>query len=311
MSSYLQDLSRELSDVGIRGRHRARIVAEFSDHLECEPDAALGAPGDLARRFADELGTARARRAALRSFAALALAGIVFTIAAVALQATGRSLPQLHPSSTPLADLALGLIAVGAQVAFASGVLALLRSVRLRDELVLPRREAIFLGRRALVGLVMGSACLVGLALVAAEYEQHLPGWWKVLALSAAGVGACGLAAAAPAVLATIRIRPLQSGPAGDLFDDLGPFVPAPLRGRPWLFALLFAAALGGIVAAVGVSQNDPFDGLARGALDALACLAGFAALGPYLGIWRPASIGRRHTSDHDEQAGTAGPEAA
>jgi hypothetical protein len=288
--TYIEELSGQLRAVGIRGRLHRRILAEFSDHLESEPDASLGDPADLARRFADELGTARARRAGLRCFTALGAAGILCTIAAVALQRTGRSLPQLHPSSTPLADLGLGLIALGAQVALAAGALALLRTVRLRNELVLARREAIFVGRRALVGLAMGLACLVGLALVAAVYQHHLPGWWTALALSAAGLGACGLAAAAPAVVATIRVRPLQSGRAGDLFDDLGPFVPSPLRGRPWLFALLFAAALGGVLAAVGISQNDPFDGLARGALDALACLAGFAVLGPYLGIWRSAA---------------------
>ena len=51
-------------------------------------------------------------------------------------------------------------------------------------------------------------------------------------------------------------------------------------------FALLFAASLFVLVALQGVVTSDPFDGLARGVLEACACLLGFAALGPYVGLW-------------------------
>lgn len=286
MSTYLDTLSRELSEVGIRGRLRTRILAEFGDHLASDPHAELGIPADLARRFADELGTGRSRKGAFVAFVALAGAGVLFAAAFLALQVTtGLPLGRLHPTSTPLADLGLALVAIGGQVAFVSGVLALLRAIRLRHDRVVSRREATFLGRRALIGLVAGLACLAGLGLVAAEFGGFPPPWWKPLALGAAGLGACLLAGAAPAVFCALRLRPVQSGRAGGLADDLGPLVPARLRERPWLLALIIAAALGALIALAGLAQDDPFDGLARGAADAVACLAGFAVLGRYLGL--------------------------
>ncbi|MFZ1997573.1 MAG: hypothetical protein WAU75_25870, partial [Solirubrobacteraceae bacterium] len=76
-------LGQELTAVGISGRLRGRILDEFADHLTCDPQAALGEPGALARQFADELGSTRARRAAVIAFAALALAGTLFGLAFV------------------------------------------------------------------------------------------------------------------------------------------------------------------------------------------------------------------------------------
>src|SRR3954447_12163390 len=81
--SFHERLPRELAAVGISGRLRPRILEEFDDHLASDPQADLGDPGELARQFADELGSFRARRAAVRSFAALALAGILFAVALV------------------------------------------------------------------------------------------------------------------------------------------------------------------------------------------------------------------------------------
>ncbi len=74
--TYLDALESELTATGIPARRRRRIVAEFADHLHEDPAAELGAPSELAKQFADELGTSRARAAAFRSFAALAFAGI-------------------------------------------------------------------------------------------------------------------------------------------------------------------------------------------------------------------------------------------
>jgi hypothetical protein len=34
-----------------------------------------------------------------------------------------------------------------------------------------------------------------------------------------------------------------------------------------------------------GVIANDPYDGVARGLLDAAACMTGFIVLGRYLGL--------------------------
>jgi len=60
--SFLSDLRRELAARGIRGRLADRIVAEFADHLACDPDANLGTPEEIAERFAAELPVARTRR---------------------------------------------------------------------------------------------------------------------------------------------------------------------------------------------------------------------------------------------------------
>jgi hypothetical protein len=44
---------------------------------------------------------------------------------------------------------------------------------------------------------------------------------------------------------------------------------------------------------------HDPFDGMTRGLLDALACLVGFATLGRFIGLWRPRVVGdRRRAAD-------------
>ena len=67
----------------------------------------------------------------------------------------------------------------------------------------------------------------------------------------------------------------------GDLFDDLG------FRTDPWRFARRLAIGLGLVVFLVAAVQGDPFDGALNGAAEALACLAGFAAFGRYLGLRR------------------------
>jgi hypothetical protein len=288
--TYVDELSQRLADVGIRGRLRTRIVAEFADHLACDPEAKLGAPEDVARRFADELGTQRARRAALLAFGALAVAGLLFAGAFLASQAEGLPVSRWGQDAPPLGAVGLVLIAIGAQVAFVAGLLALLRTFRLRRDPILARGEAVFLARRAMVGLVAGFACLVGLALVGAEFAHRMPPWWQPLAFGAAVVGACFLAAATPAVMAGMRVRPVQPGPVGDLSDDLGPLVPPQLQGRPWLLALLVALGVGAVIALAGVIQDDPYDGLLRGIADGTACLIGFALLGSYLGLRQIAS---------------------
>jgi hypothetical protein len=93
------------------------------------------------------------------------------------------------------------------------------------------------------------------------------------------------LLAAAPAVRAAARLRPVAAGGRGDLFDDLGPLVPTRMRGHDWALAFGVAGAVAVVITLAGVAQSDGFDGAARGIADALACLAGFALLGSYLGI--------------------------
>jgi hypothetical protein len=80
-------------------------------------------------------------------------------------------------------------------------------------------------------------------------------------------------------------LRPVAAGPAGDLFDDLGSPAPRPLRGRPWILALLLAGTIAITITAAGVLQSDGYDGALRGLADGGACLMGFAVLGRYLGL--------------------------
>jgi hypothetical protein len=283
--TYVESLSGELARVGIRGRLRDRILAEIGDHLESDPEAALGDPADLAKQFADELGTARARKAAFATFAVLALAAAAVAVSWLGSRATGLAWPKVHPPSRVLADLGFLLVAVCAQVALVTGVLAAVRAVRRHRVTVIPRAEATVIARRSIVALLAGAGTMAGLALVTIEFHGGQPSWWMPATLGAAAAAVCGLLAAVPAVLAAMRVRPSADGDGGDLFADLGAFTPPPLRGRPWAFAVTIAAALVVIVTVAGVLQSDPYDGAVRGVVEGFACLTGFAVLGRYLGL--------------------------
>jgi hypothetical protein len=293
-NDYMNHLRDALSATGIRGRLRTRILVELEDHLRCDPNANLGSPPELARQFADEHGTSRARRGVVATFAALALAGILF--AATFIAATnmpGSTSPGMFRSAQAqgqaLAILGGAIAAIAAQVAFATGLLAALRLLWRRDELVLSRTEATVIVRRTAIALGSGIATMAGVALMALEVTGSGGSSWPTLALIASSVGAAVLIAVAPTVLSAARLLPTATGDAGDIFDDLGPFVPTRLRGRPWLLALTVAIALGVGVALVGVIASDPYDGILRGIAEALACFAGFTVLGSYIGL-RPAA---------------------
>ena len=283
---YGDDLARALGRVGIGGGLRRRIVAEIADHLASDPSAPLGPADALARRFADELGTSRSRRAAFAAFAALALAGVAFTVAFVAL-AAARDLPRLHARMPLLGELAAGLTILAPQLAFVAGVLAALRAYRRRHDDALSAAEAALLHRRTALALVAGLAAMCGLALLVFEYEASLPAWLTTLGYACAAAGGAAVAAAAPATLAAVRVRVSAAGEADDVFADLGPLVPAGLRGRPWPFARAVAVLVFLAVTAAGVAQADPFDGALRGLVEAAAVLGGFALLGRYLGLRR------------------------
>jgi hypothetical protein len=285
--TYVEDLNHELAAVGITGRLRRRISAEIEDHLACDPQAELGAPRVVARRFADELGTSRALRAAAVSFAALALAGILF---ALAFLTSPYGFFGSGPRGGPaLGRLATALALVAPQVAFVAGILAALRALNRRRTAVMPAAEAAVLVRRAAVGAASGVATMVGLGLLAVEYHRYAPGSWQTFAEVSAGVGIVALGACAPALVSAVRLGPVAPGPAGDIFTDLGRWTPTLLRGRPWRLALIVAAAIVVSVTVTGIAASDPFDGAARGIADGLACLVGFATLGRYLGLWVPA----------------------
>lgn len=285
--SYPERLARELAAVGIGGAKRTRIVTEIEDHLACDRDAKLGDPAALARQFADELGTRQARRAALRAFGSLAIAGLLFAVAVLAVQRAGGFALRIGQSESRLGAIGLTLSVVGAQVALVAGALGCVRALRRRHAEVLPRAEALVLVRRAGVGLAGGLAAMVGLALAAVGLEGHIAEWWNTLALALAGAGMLALSAAASAVLAAHRLRPVADGPAGDLSDDLRGLLPTRLNAGSWRFALLVSGAVVVAIALAGVVQDDPFDGLFRGLADGAACLAGYALLGSYLGLSR------------------------
>ena len=281
----VRDLSRELARAGVPRRLRRRIEAEFTDHLACDPQAELGRAADVARSFADQLGTSRVRRAAFAAFAALAIAGSLFAVAFVSAGWAGPNGSRVYMSSAAAGYAGTVLVLFVPQLALVAGSLAALRAFRRRHDTVIPRREATVIGRRTTVALASGLASMGGLLLLGLEFNGRLAGWWTSLTLAAAAAGTCAIAIALPAFVFAARLRPLARGSAGDLFDDLDGVVPARLQGRPWALACFVAGAVGLAVALSGALQADGIDGALRGLAEALACLIGFALLGRYLGL--------------------------
>lgn len=294
---YLAELGGALRDAGIHGGRRARILMEFEEHLLSNPDADLGDPRELAAQFADELGSDLARSAAIRAFAALALAGVLFAIAFVtggrghSFSAAGSN-PAVHGlawavanSNPPLAaQIAMAACLVAVQVSVVAGVLGLLRAIRLKGHPVVATQEAAILVRRAGVALGSGAVTMLALPLVALS-SPGLSSGWKVLAFVLAGVGLVAIASAVPAVRAALRLKPRVEGRAGDLLCDLDVISPVRLPGSPWQLAVGLALGIVVVLTAAGLAQSDPFDGALRGIFDGLACLAGFGLLGRYLGL--------------------------
>ena len=280
IDAYLDALSSELGNVGVRGRLRRRILAESEDHLRSDPDAVerFGAPAELANAFAAELGTRASRRAAVGAFLALGVAGGVYALSFVGASFAGHPPPDTWPL---LAQLALVAVIIAPQISFVAGSLALVRVLR-RREPVLPSAELTVINRRTSIALAFGLVTMVALGLLAFELKNDSASWWVAFTLAGVAIATPLLVLAAlPAAVAS-RLRPLVAGDAGDLFDDLG-FG----RTNPWRFAGMVALALGFVVFLVAAVQGDPFDGALNGAAEALACLAGFAALGRYLSLRR------------------------
>ncbi len=291
MSSEFQtQLGRELSAAGITGRARRRILDEFADHLACDPNAQLGEPAALARQFADEVGSARARRAAVVSFGALALAGSLFGLAFVTSDAAFGATPKGGPE---IGQIATAVAILFSQVSFVAGTLAALRWVQRRGSGVLPAAEAKVIVRRAAVGVICGIVTMVSLGTVAIAYHRFQPSAWATFAIVAASVGTAALLASLPALWEAARLRPVAEGGAGDIFDDLGGLVPRPLAGHPWLLAVLVSAAVAVVITLVAVPAQDAIDGAVRGLADAALCMVGFATLGRYLGLWGPGRASR------------------
>src|SRR5262249_38207347 len=144
---YLGRLGKELARVGIRGRARARILAEAADHLAEGDEAAFGDPRELAQLFADELATQATTRAAFLAFAALGAAGAAFAVGWIGMITRGTG------DITSAAFLPAGIVAAFAliacpQISFAAGLLAALRARRLRALRAAPAAELTVLARR-------------------------------------------------------------------------------------------------------------------------------------------------------------------
>ncbi len=140
--TYLDALDHELTAAGIPAGRRRRILAEFSDHLHEDADAKLGPPRDLARQFADELGTRLARASAFRAFAALAFVGIALLAMLLAVgRMRGLTLSSQNHTPTPgwAAPILLFSVLAG-QLALAAGGTGLLRAWWLRDRPVINAR---------------------------------------------------------------------------------------------------------------------------------------------------------------------------
>ena len=281
---YLRELEAELGAVGIRGSRRRRILAETADHLRESGDpAGFGEPRLIAARFADELATHGARRTALLAFFALAPAGIGYAL----LLGLNRPGPDIASAKTvPLGIAAALVIVLAPQISLAAGLLALRLAWRLRAAPGAPAAGIRLLHRRAAVALTAGAATLVGVAVYAVEYSRGLPDWWTTLAFVVTATAIVPVAVAAAALGRTAQLRASAAGPAGDLFDHLGPLldrVPLPLRGRPWRFCLLFAAAVALAAFVGGGLDEGPRNAVAE---FAAVCL-GFAVLGRFLGLRR------------------------
>lgn len=288
MDPYLRTLGAELRRLGVPARRRRRILAEARDHLRSDP-ATLARFGDaraIAQECADELGGTAARRLSVAAFAVLAVAGAVFSALLLAIFTVVPARALACCTATPPAQvITLAVLVVAPQVAFVSGVLALIRAVRLRGHAPLPAAEVRTLRRRSAVALASGVASMGALALFVTEYAALLPAWSQPAVYAGTALSVLLVLPMAVPLVVTSRIRVQTAGTAGDVFADVGGVVPAPLRGHPWAFAGVVAAVVAVAVLAPGVAADDAFDAALRALAETLACLAGFAALGRFLSL--------------------------
>jgi hypothetical protein len=177
---------------------------------------------------------------------------------------------------------ALGML-VCSQIAFAAGLLAVLRAFRLRHARVAPAAEIAVLQRRTVAALAFGAGAMLSQALFAAEFRAELASWYAL------GVGIGSAALTAPLLLVAFRVahvtrlRPAVPGPAGDMFDDLPGGLALGLRGHPWIFCLALAALVAVAVLVAGGVDEGPRNAVA----EAILVFGCFAALGRPLGLRR------------------------
>jgi hypothetical protein len=287
--SWLDELSRELSDRGVRGSDRRRILLELADHVACEPacEDRLGDPRELASAFADELATARTRSAAIVTFAALTLAAIALAVSQLALNVAGGYPGYRDGGSMFLFVPAVFGMLIAPQVALVAGSLAAWGAWRRRRPARLPAGELDLIRRRARVAVAAGLATVIGLELYVADFSSALPAWWLVLVAGLAGVAALALLGAARSLRGARAFVSSTPGEAGDVYDDL-PVIAWPwLRQHPWrLGAFTSLLVAFGMTAFAAHAEHSLFEGVQRGLGEGIAAAAGFAALGRSLAVF-------------------------
>lgn len=264
----IAELRRELTAVGIRGRQRDGILAEFADHLACDPDAELGDPRTLAAQFADELAIDSARRSALWTFGALAIVAFAVGVPQLTLPtipdiAGGRSLLLVGPATLAFV--------IGSQAAFAAGCLAALRALRLAGP-----QDVELVRRRVTVALAAGALTAAGSAAYAVNFWSIVPGWWAVLAVVCASGAAVPLGATAFVSTRAGSLQVSQPEPPRGLSADLGPLA------RPWTIG---AAAVVAMLAGTAIVEGSLVEGVLRAGVEAVAFAACFVTFRRYLAL--------------------------
>jgi hypothetical protein len=300
IETTLDDLASELRVAGVGARGRARVVLEARDHLE-EAAArmgdeqavrAFGAPREVARLVAAEIATTASRTATLATFGVLAVTGVVYAVLFLTLRLAGS--PDVFGGSIPAVGLlSLAGIVFAPQVAFVSGMLALLRVARMRRRGALPAAELRVQRWRTGVALSAGIATLASLAVAALDFRHDLAGWWVATALVSAAVLTTALLAVSASAARSAHVQALEEGAAEDVFADIAPVLRRPalerlaLPSHPWRFAWLVGGGAAFAVELAGIVAGDPFDGLVRAAAELLALLGCFGLLGRRLGLRR------------------------
>jgi len=266
--SFFGELRRELVTRGVDARRIRRIVLELEDHLACDPEAKLGAPSQIAARFAAELRIVQTRRATIGGFGALALSGVLVASAWLGVSAAG-GWPDLPGVRGGLVALG-GLVSVLAgQVSFVAGVLGVWLWLRRPDELWLVQRRMVVALRGA--GLVVAATGIDAVGL-----RPDLPGWWFALSVAAIGGSAAALVVAAHALRLATALTPLR--------------LRRPAAG--WQLSSVLGVGLAAVAAMSvgnGLAERSWLEGATRGVFEAVAFAACFLALGRVLGLRRSA----------------------
>jgi hypothetical protein len=261
----MRDLRAELARVGIRGRLAERIELELADHLACDPTAQLGEPRLIAEQFAEELRLPATRRTTFHAFAALALTALALAVAVESTQ-----IPAGGGSATRSLFVSLGGLAIvfGVQVSLVAGLLALWRVLRRATV-----GDLRLVQRRVGLALAGGVVVLAGQGVQAAALQPLQPTWWLFVAVLALAVPALALGVAANelrgAVAVTMAVQPARRAFPRPLVVGLGVGVVA--------FVCVGSAFV----------EHSWNEGLARGAVEAVAFAGCFAAFGRYVGLRR------------------------